>query len=108
MSSVPPLAAALGLTVAAGCAGPDRAELQLHLRSGAVERTETWDPNRTALIICDMWDDHWCRGAARRVAELAGPLDAAVRAARARGVFIIHAPSTTVAVYEGRPERRRA
>ncbi|HVR74704.1 MAG TPA: isochorismatase family protein [Planctomycetota bacterium] len=85
----------------------------LHLRSragtgGAVERTEAWDPRRTALFICDMWDDHWCKGASRRVGELAGPLDDAVKAARARGVFIIHAPSTTVAPYEGTPQRRRA
>lgn len=21
----------------------------------------TWKPEKTALIICDMWDDHWCR-----------------------------------------------
>jgi nicotinamidase-related amidase len=101
------LAAALGLAFAAGCAGPQHGGVELHLRSDAV-RAETWDPDRTALIICDMWDDHWCKGAARRVAELAGPLDATVRAARARGIFIIHAPSTTLDPYEGTPERRRA
>src|SRR5262245_49725691 len=102
------LAAALGLSLAAGCASPAQEALQLHLRSAAGERTESWDPRRTALIICDMWDDHWCKGAARRVAELAGPLDATVKAARKKGVFIIHAPSTTVAPYEGTPQRRRA
>ena len=27
----------------------------------ATEKTIEWDPKKTALIICDMWDDHWCR-----------------------------------------------
>src|SRR6266576_1717351 len=34
-----------------------------------------WEPKRTALIICDMWDDHWCQSAARRVGEMAPPLN---------------------------------
>ena len=32
----------------------------------AVETKAAWDPKKTALVICDMWDDHWCRSAARR------------------------------------------
>src|SRR6266540_1090036 len=55
-----------------------------------------------------MWDEHWCKGAARRVAELAGPVNEAVKAARSRGVLIVHAPSTTVNFYQGTPQRRRA
>jgi nicotinamidase-related amidase len=55
-----------------------------------------------------MWDDHWCQGAARRVAELAGPINEVVQSARARGILIIHAPSTTTAPYEGTPARERA
>jgi len=102
------LGLAVTLSLAAGCSGPEREGLRLHLRSGDGEREETWDPRRTALIVCDMWDDHWCKSAARRVTELAGPLDAAVKAARQRGIFIIHAPSTTLAPYEGTPQRRLA
>ena len=30
----------------------------------AVEKTVEWDPRHTALIVCDMWDDHWCKSAA--------------------------------------------
>lgn len=92
--------------------------LTLHLRSrpkdaaGAAakptERVAQWPARKTALIICDMWDDHWCKSASRRVAELAGPLNEAVRAARARGVFIIHAPSSVTAFYSGTPQRALA
>jgi nicotinamidase-related amidase len=73
-----------------------------------VESNVTWNPRQTALIICDMWDDHWCKSAARRVTELAGPMNDLVRKARARGIFIIHAPSSVTKFYEGTPQRNRA
>ncbi len=72
------------------------------------ERTLRWEARKTAVIIVDMWDDHWCKGAARRVGELAGPVNDAVRELRGRGVLAIHAPSTTVKPYEGTPSRERA
>ena len=34
-----------------------------------LHRTVHWDPKKTAIIICDMWDDHTYRGAADRAAE---------------------------------------
>jgi len=67
-----------------------------------------WEPKRTALIICDMWDDHWCKSAARRVGEMAPALNDVVKTARSRGVFVIHAPSTCTAFYDGTPQRKRA
>ena len=90
--------------------------LQLNLRSRVlkdgqwqvVEKQAAWDPKKTALIICDMWDDHWCKSAARRVGEMAKPFNEMVKQARARGVFIIHAPSTTTGFYKDTPERKRA
>src|SRR5688572_10180485 len=71
--------------------------LKLHARSqkvstnsapAEVQKELRWAPEKTALIVCDMWDDHWCRGAARRVVELAGPMNDVINNARARGVFI--------------------
>ena len=72
------------------------------------EKRANWDPKKTAIIICDMWDDHWCKSASKRVAELAGPMNEAVRIARAKGVFIIHSPSSVVSFYKGTPQRQRA
>ena len=71
------------------------------------ERDVAWDPRKTAVIICDMWDDHWCKGAAARVVEMAPVMEKAVAAARARGVLVVHAPSTCVSFYEGTPARTR-
>lgn len=73
-----------------------------------VEKTLAWDPKKTAVIICDMWDDHWCKGAAARVAEMAPAMNKVVKEARRQGMFIIHAPSTCVDFYKDTPQRRRA
>ena len=73
-----------------------------------VEKVVQWDPKHTAVIVCDMWDDHWCRGAARRVTELAGPMNQLIGTLRKQGVLVIHSPSTTVDFYKDTPQRRRA
>jgi nicotinamidase-related amidase len=79
--------------------GPEAAH-----RSGTVE----WAAGETAIIVCDMWDDHWCKGAAERVAELAGPMNRLLNRTREDGVFVIHAPSSVVEFYAGTEQRRRA
>jgi hypothetical protein len=37
---------------------------------------------RTAIVICDMWDKHWCSGASRRLDALAARMAPVVDAAR--------------------------
>jgi nicotinamidase-related amidase len=69
---------------------------------------EPWDPHRTALIICDMWDLHHCKRAVDRVQEMAPRMNAVITKLRERGVLIIHAPSECMAAYEGTPMRERA
>ncbi|MFP4171905.1 MAG: ThuA domain-containing protein [Candidatus Hydrogenedentota bacterium] len=71
------------------------------------ERTQ-WDPAKTAAVVCDMWDEHWCEGAARRVAEMAPRMNELLNTLRNQGVLIIHAPSGTMDHYEGMPQRERA
>jgi nicotinamidase-related amidase len=70
--------------------------------------TEHWEPRETAIIICDMWDRHWCKGATRRIVEMAPRINQVITEARARGVLIIHAPSRTMDFYEQTPQRRLA
>jgi len=71
-------------------------------------KTVTWDPHQTAIVICDMWNQHWCAGATRRVAELAPRMNDVVREARKRGVLIIHCPSDTMGHYADTPQRKLA
>lgn len=63
---------------------------------------------RTAIIITDMWDKHWCRGATARVADIASRMEPLLNQARAAGILIIHAPSDTMDYYSGTPGRRLA
>jgi len=87
---------------------PARARVGGAAGARVVTRNLAWDGAATALIICDMWDVHWCQGATARVAELAPRVNAFAEAARARGVLVIHAPSDTMAAYADHPARRRA
>ncbi len=61
----------------------------------------------TALLLCDMWDKHWCTFASDRVAEMAPRINEVVSEARAAGMLIVHAPSDTLGFYVEHPARRR-
>lgn len=108
----------LSLFAALSFAQADDGTLQLNLRARAKaegkesyqvsEKKAAWNPKNTALIICDMWDDHWCKSAALRVGELTGPINEVIKTARSRGVLIIHAPSSVTAFYKDSPQRQRA
>ena len=68
---------------------------------------QRWLAEETAIIICDMWDKHWSRGATERVAAMAPRMDEVVKVARDLGITIIHAPSDTMKFYRDTPARRR-
>ena len=74
----------------------------------ATENLATWSASDTAIIVCDMWDHHWCKSAEARVGELAGPMNEMLKAARAKGALIVHAPSTCTNFYKDAPQRKRA
>src|SRR5687767_14211211 len=86
--------AALAALAARGGGDDKKAALKLTLRARVkepnkdkeaftvTEKKAEWDPKKTALVICDMWDAHWCKSAAGRVEEMSEPLDAMVKTAR--------------------------
>lgn len=67
----------------------------------------TLDPAHSAIIICDMWDRHWSRGATERVGRMAPLMNNLIKHARSQGVHIVHAPSDTMPFYAGSPARKR-
>ncbi|MCC6588961.1 MAG: hypothetical protein IT168_19850 [Bryobacterales bacterium] len=101
------IAAALAVPVAQ----PADTSLKLRLRSRktgiAVEREETWSAAQTAIIICDMWNGHYCKNSAKRVGEMVPAMNAMLNKARGLGVHIIHSPSGCMDKYEDTPQRRR-
>ena len=72
------------------------------------QEIQYWVPGETAIIVCDMWNQHWCQGATSRVAEMAPRMNEVLTIARKQGVTIIHAPSDTLKWYEDHPARKRA
>ena len=57
----------------------------------------------TAILLCDVWDRHWSRGATERVDGMVGLMDRVAVAARGCGMQIIHAPSDTMDFYADHP-----
>lgn len=62
---------------------------------------------RMLIVVCDMWDNHWSRGAAERVGRMAPRMNEVIGLAREQGVKIIHAPSETMTFYADAPARQR-
>jgi len=63
--------------------------------------------SETAILICDMWDKHWCSGATQRCGILAEKMAKVIAAAHDKGIQVIHAPSETLYFYADWPQRRR-
>lgn len=113
------LGLAISHAMAVATRSSDVEKLELHARHlqpitdsksdfTCVQKKLEWQPRKTAVIVVDMWDQHWCRGAAERVAELATPMNKFVITARERGLLIVHCPSTCVDFYKDSPARQRA
>lgn len=94
------------------------ADITIDLRSrvAAFKGTDEWQevrlrktipPQATAIIVCDMWDKHWCSGATGRVNGLVAQMAPFLEAARKQGIQIIHAPSETMPFYQDTPQRQR-
>jgi type 1 glutamine amidotransferase/nicotinamidase-related amidase len=103
-------------TVHVALAGPEF-EMNLRKRVPSAEgeaNTKTvfiqehWDPAKTAVIVCDMWDAHHCLNAVRRGTEMAERMNQVLHFARDHGATIIHAPSSCMEFYKDHPARKRA
>ncbi len=97
----------------------EKASLRLHTRSRVpvagtpekyvvVEKDVDWDPKRSAMILCDVWDSHHCLNAVRRLEEMIPRMNQVVEKGRSLGMLIIHAPSSCMAAYAKHPARQRA
>ena len=89
--------------------------LKLRTRVEVFKGSDAWqevtlkrgvDPKKTAVVICDMWDDHWCKSAARRCGVLARKAAPVVERLRKLGVTIVHCPSDCMAFYVDHPQRK--
>ena len=74
----------------------------------ALSKPGKWDAKKTAIVVCDMWNDHYCRNAAHRVGEMAPRMNEVLNAARKQGALIIHCPSGCMKHYADTPQRKLA
>jgi nicotinamidase-related amidase len=63
-------------------------------------------PEKTAVVISDMWDLHWSTGATARAGVMAERINETISLLRNKGVLIIHCPSDTMNHY-GQDEARK-
>ncbi len=69
---------------------------------------QSWRPEETAVIVCDVWDKHHCLNAVRRMEEFVPTINDVLTKARKQGATIIHSPSDCMPAYENHPARARA
>eukprot|EP01046_Picozoa_sp_COSAG06_P037195 COSAG06_NODE_4173_length_4500_cov_10.549875_6_plen_281_part_00 len=70
-------------------------------------QTSSIDPTTTALLLCDVWNDHTSRGAVERLEAMIPAMADVVTALRAQGVTVVHCPSDCMDFYAKSPARRR-
>jgi nicotinamidase-related amidase len=71
------------------------------------ERMEL-NPSKTAIIVIDMWNYHWCMTASERVAAMVPRMNAVLDVARKQGMQVIWNPSDVVTAYAGYPQYEKA
>ncbi|MBI2929595.1 MAG: isochorismatase family protein [Verrucomicrobia bacterium] len=76
-------------------------------KTGAVVlNPATLDPKKTAIVVIDMWDRHWCKTYTARVGNLVPRMNETVAAARQLGIQIVWAPSDVLDFYKDSPQRK--
>lgn len=91
----------------------DMLRLKLRRREGGtepneaavVEFEESVDPAKTAAVVIDMWDRHWCESYTRMVAGMVPAMNEALAAARRLGMQVVFAPSDVLDAHAGAPQR---
>ncbi|MDR2470035.1 MAG: NPCBM/NEW2 domain-containing protein [Tannerella sp.] len=66
------------------------------------------DPTKTAIIVIDMWNSHWCMTTAERVSAMVPRMNDVLEVARRAGMQVIWDPTDVVNAYSGYPQYERA
>jgi nicotinamidase-related amidase len=66
------------------------------------------NPAKTAIIVIDMWNSHWCMTTAERVSAMIPRMNVVLDVARRVGMQVIWNPTDVVNTYSGYPQYERA
>jgi nicotinamidase-related amidase len=105
----------IGGVVADQCWAADSLKLTLQSQTPVADsdafqiqqRVEVWQNSQTAVIVCDMWDNHHCYRAVLRENQMVPRMESLLTKLRSQGVTIIHAPSSCVDAYADNGARKR-
>jgi nicotinamidase-related amidase len=82
--------------------------LSLQANAQKNERSLPFEPEKTAIIVIDMWNSHWCMTASERVSAMVPRMNRVLDISRKLGVQIIWNPSDVVTAYAGYPQYEKA
>lgn len=85
--------------------------IHFNARKSDISQTLSWDLEKTACVVIDMWDQHWCKGATKRVGELIPPMNKFLNFLRDGGLKMVAFCPTSVADSEAHKDssaRKRA
>jgi nicotinamidase-related amidase len=66
-----------------------------------------FDSSKTAIVVVDMWNWHWCKTATERVGAMVPRMDRCLIEARELGIQVFFCPTDTADAYIGTPQRER-
>jgi nicotinamidase-related amidase len=66
------------------------------------------NPKKTAIIVIDMWNFHWCMTASERVSAMVPRMNGVLAIARELGMQVVWNPSDVVTAYSGYPQYENA
>jgi len=102
-----------GSQPAARGAGAKRLTLTLQRRTAGADKRlritakrETVDSSKVAVVVCDMWNYHWCKTLLARSGAMIPRMNRALDAARALGIQVVFCPSETMKAYKDHPRRK--
>ena len=64
-----------------------------------INQIKIWNPEKTAVVICDMWENYPCLRAKEEINKLAPKVNEFADLMRKKGCVIIHAPDGDVSLY---------
>ena len=73
-----------------------------------IVRSQRLDPRKTAIVIVDPWNYHWCMTWTTQVGTTAARMNKALDGVRQLGMQVIWGPTDVAGMYVGWPQRERA
>ena len=91
--------------------GPFQLNLELQRRDPQTEETtvthEEVAAARTAIVLVDVWDYHWCTTWCGRAGTMIPRMNQVLEVARKLGITVVHSPTDCSAGQAGLPQRER-